>query len=178
VVRDLVQIRLLGESKVEENRDFRRYLTARHYRIEELQQIAAEVQEQIDCTQCGNCCRHSIVTVNAGEIAQIAGYLGCEPGQVVRQYTVPDPDSHTLRQLASNSDGCVFLDGNLCTIYDVRPKACRDFPCLTLHERTLGGRLSSLSRWASLCPIIYNALEAYKHVVGYHPHRRAAANLR
>jgi Fe-S-cluster containining protein len=178
VVRDLVQIRLLGESKAEENRDFRRYLTAHHHRIEELHKVAAKIQEEIDCTQCGNCCRYSIVTVNAPEIAEIADYLGCEPTQVVQQYTIPDPDSHTVRQLASNTEGCVFLDGNLCTIYDVRPKACRDFPHLALHERSLGGRLSSVSRWASLCPIIYNALETYKHVVGYRPHRQAAANLR
>jgi Fe-S-cluster containining protein len=61
----------------------------------------------------------------------------------------------------------VFLDGNLCLIYDARPKACRNFPHLGLAMRTLGGRLSSICRWASLCPIVYNALERYKHVVGY-----------
>ena len=38
---------------------------------------------------------------------------------------------------------------------------------------SLGSRLSSLGRWAALCPIIFNALETYKHLTGYHPHRRS-----
>ena len=36
-------------------------------------------------------------------------------------------------------------------------------------EHTRGGRQSSLARWAALCPIIFNALENYKHRTGYHP---------
>jgi hypothetical protein len=41
-------------------------------------------------------------------------------------------------------------------------------------SRTLGGRPSSHDRWAACCPIIYNALEAYKHLMGYPPHRHHA----
>jgi hypothetical protein len=32
----------------------------------------------------------------------------------------------------------------------------------------LGGRMPSVCKHASICPIIYNTLEAYKHAVGYH----------
>jgi hypothetical protein len=35
-----------------------------------------------------------------------------------------------------------------------------------------------LCRWASLCPIIYNALESYKHVVGYHRPVQHSEHLR
>jgi Fe-S-cluster containining protein len=70
----------------------------------------------------------------------------------------------------NSGEECVFLDGNLCMIYESRPKTCRNFPHVALGTHLLGGRPSSLARWAALCPIIYNALERYKHLTGYHSH--------
>jgi Fe-S-cluster containining protein len=55
-------------------------------------------------------------------------------------------------------------------IYEARPKTCRNFPHVAVGTPSLGGRPSSLARWAALCPIIYNALESYKHLTGYHSH--------
>jgi Fe-S-cluster containining protein len=174
VVTDLVEIRRLGASKEAENRDFRRYLSAHHHRVEPFQILAAEIQQQIDCTVCANCCRYATVTVDQSEIETIARHLGYETELVVRQYTTADSDALTTRVLKSTPEGCIFLDGNLCTIYEARPKACRDFPHVAPGTRSLGGRFSSLCRWAPLCPIIYNALESYKHLVGYHPKVHAA----
>ena len=54
-------------------------------------------------------------------------------------------------------------------IYEARPKTCRDFPHVSVGTHSLGGRQSSLARWAALCPIIFNALESYKHRTSYHP---------
>jgi len=169
MVTDLVQIRRLGEAKEAENLHFRRYLSAHRVPIAPLRDVATEISRQIDCTQCANCCRHGSVIVSQAEIEAIADYLGIEPAEVVRQYTAPDPEGPATRLLRSTRDGCVFLEGNLCMIYEARPRACREFPHVTLAKRSLGGRVSSLCRWAPLCPIIYNALEAYKRLVGYHP---------
>src|SRR5262249_24480486 len=107
--------------------------------------------------------RHSVVSVDKSEIEHIAGYLGTTPEAVARLYMVPDPDAPALRILRNSEEGCVFLDGSLCMIYGARPKTCRDFPHLAIRTHSLGGRQSSLARWAALCPIIFNALEAYKH---------------
>jgi hypothetical protein len=167
MVTDLVQIRRLGEAKETENLHFRRYLSAHHVPLGPLRDLASEISRQIDCTECANCCRHGSVTVSFGEIDAIADYLGIEAAEAVRQYTTPDPEEGATRLLLSTRNGCVFLDGNICMIYEARPRACREFPHVTLAKRSLGGRVSSLCRWAPLCPIIYNSLEAYKHVVGY-----------
>jgi Fe-S-cluster containining protein len=169
VVTDLVQIRQLGTSRQAENQDFRRYLSAHHYRIESFQTLATQIQQQIDCTTCANCCRNSVVPADASDIEVIAQDLGVDAEEARRLYTIADPDAPGGRVLESTRDGCIFLDGNLCIIYESRPKACRDFPHVAPGVRSLGGRFSSLCRWASFCPIIYNALEKYKHVVGYSP---------
>ena len=167
MVTDLGEIRRLAQSKEAENREFRRYLALHHYRFEAFQAIASEVQEQIDCTTCANCCRYTVVAVRQAEIEAIARYLGAEIENVIRLHTCPDPVVSGARVLASTDGGCTFLDRNLCMIYEARPSACRDFPHLATRSRSLGGRLSSLCRNAWFCPIIYNALEDYKKLVGF-----------
>lgn len=168
MVTDLAEVFRLGSAKADENLAFRRYLSAHHCPDEPFQILASEVQQHIDCKQCSNCCRYSEVTVNQAEIEAIAEFVEMTPAEVTRLYTEREPNAPGLRTLRSTADGCVFLDGNLCLIYDARPKACRDFPHVTLGTHGLGGRQSSHARWAALCPIIFNALESYKHLTGYH----------
>ncbi len=171
---DLVEIGRLGAVKEAENIHFRRYLSAHHHRVEELQAVAGTVAKEIDCTACANCCRHSIVNVTSADIASIAGHLGIEPAEAEHRFTLPDPEDSARRILQSTRDGCVFLHGNLCSIYEHRPKACQDFPHVAHGTHSLGGRVESLCRWAALCPIVYNAIEIYKHRVGYHPERHVS----
>lgn len=170
VVTDLAEVLRLGTAKREENLGFRRFLHARHGTDKPFQLLASEVQQHVDCRTCANCCRHSVVSVNKTEIQDIARYLRTAPEAVARLYTVPDPDVPASRILLNSGQCCVFLAGNLCMIYEARPKTCRDFPYVAVGTHSLGNRPSSLARWASLCPIIYNAIERYKHLTGYHPH--------
>jgi uncharacterized protein len=175
VVTDLAEVFRLGTAKAEENLAFRRFLCAHHYADSPFQMLASQVQRQVDCTACANCCRHSVVSVSRREIENIARHLGTTPEAVSHFYTVSDPEAPASRTLVNSREGCVFLDGNLCTIYEARPKDCRNFPPVAVGTHSLGGRASSLARWAALCPIIYNALESYKHLTGYHPHPRLSA---
>jgi Fe-S-cluster containining protein len=168
VVTDLVQIRRLAETEEGENLRFRRFLKAHHYPDRLFRQIARAVEEQIDCKACANCCRETRVNVAPTEIDTLARYLNLPREQVVKEYTTTDPeDRETI--LRHSGDGCVFLDGNLCLVYEARPRACREFPYLASHERSLGGRMPSVCRHACICPIVYNTLQAYKHAVGYRP---------
>jgi Fe-S-cluster containining protein len=168
VITDLVEIRALANAKALENLRFRRYLKAHRCLFGPFRRIAREVAAQIDCTQCANCCRETRVNVSCEEIAAIARRLALEPAQVVDRYTVKDPEDG--RAILRQSGGaCVFLSGSLCTVYQDRPRACRGFPYLLAMENSLGSRMSSIFRRAWMCPVVYNTLEAYKRLVGYHP---------
>lgn len=168
MVTDLVQIRRLARTEEKENLHFRRFLKAHHYRDDLFHRIARSVEEQIDCMACANCCRQTRVNVSRTDIDSLAQYLDLSREQVLREYTMPDQeDRETILRHAK--EGCVFLDGNLCMVYEARPRACRDFPYVAKESRSLGGRMSSVCKHASLCPIIFNTLEEYKHAVGYHP---------
>jgi Fe-S-cluster containining protein len=168
VVTDIAEVYRLGTAKAKENLDFRRYLSAHHQSDEKFHILANEVQKHVDCTACANCCRHSVVAVNDRDIERIARHLGVSVDEARRVYTVADAEASSARVLRSSREGCVFLKGTFCSIYTVRPKTCRDFPHVAAGEHSLGGRLESHARWAALCPIVYNAIEQYKHVTGFH----------
>lgn len=169
VVTNPDEIRRAAERMEAEYLDFRRYLKAHRCPEEPLREIASEVERQIDCTACANCCRHGSVTVTKAGIAAIAEFLNTTREEVIRLYTVPDPAAPAQKLLVNTGQACTFLDGNLCVVYDVRPRACREFPYASRRGRSLGGRMERLCAWAALCPIVFNTLELYKERVGYRP---------
>ena len=83
----MLEIQRLGVAKSAENLEFQRYLAARHQPIEAFQTVAREVQRHIDCTACANCCRYSIVSLRAAEVARIAGYLGLNDEAAMQHFT-------------------------------------------------------------------------------------------
>jgi len=167
VITDLAEVARLGMAKSAENLQFRRYVAAHHQRVETFQAIATAVEERIDCTKCANCCRYSIVSVRAAEVARMADFLGMDEAAVIQHYTTPDAESPRARTLRTDKNGCAFLEDDRCRIYPARPEACRNFPHVAPGTHSLGGRLESHCRWTPLCPILFNAFEKYKHLVGF-----------
>jgi Fe-S-cluster containining protein len=166
VLTDLVQIRELGLEKVNDNMEFHRRLASRPHGMEPLQRIADEVARQIDCLACANCCRRALPPVTRRDMARLARHFGMTAREVREKYTCPDDESPKRRVLRTRYDsGCVFLSGNLCVAYSVRPKACSDFP--RIHRPAPGAPVSRLCRWTSLCPIVYNAVEQCKEATGF-----------
>ena len=153
-----------------ENLHFRRYLHAHHAPVEPFQILAHEIERKIDCKQCANCCRRMIVEVTPAEIEKIAAYFGVPVQDVMQRFFEPEPGDSGHKIIRSEHGACTFLDGNLCSIYDARPTACREFPHVAVGAHTLGARMESVCRHSSICPILYNAIEEYKVRVGYHPH--------
>src|ERR1039458_4606760 len=80
-----------------------------------------------------------------------------------------DADSPRARTLRSGKRGCVFLEDSRCAIYPARPEACRGFPHVAPGTHSPGARMASLCRWIRFYPVLFNAVETYKHLVGYRP---------
>ncbi len=165
MITDLVQIRRLGEQKREENGRFRVHLKRHNYVERKLRKMAQEIQEQIDCTQCANCCKVATVAPTERDIEKMARFLRISPEQFLRDYTTRDEQGEL--SLRRNERGCVFLDGNDCTIYEVRPRICVDFPHLVKGEGPISTRMWYFVDRATYCPIVYNSLEAFKEETGF-----------
>jgi Fe-S-cluster containining protein len=166
VITDLVQIRRLGEKKRDENLRFRRHMKSRDHSDRILRRIAEEVEEQIDCTQCANCCRVATAKVTKRDLERLARYLRVTPARVMADYTVPSEEEGRVLQ-RSNQTGCVFLDGNTCTVYDARPESCQKFPHVVRGNGSIASRMWEFVDRACYCPIVYNSLEAFKKELGF-----------
>src|SRR6185312_15817077 len=86
MITDLVQIKLLGEKKRPENERFRRHLKSHDHSDRILRRIAEDIEDQIDCTQCANCCRVATVKLSERDVERLARYLRISPAKFLSQY--------------------------------------------------------------------------------------------
>ncbi len=166
MITDLVQIRLLGEKKRPENERFRRHLKSHDHSDRVLRRITEGIEEQIDCTQCANCCRVATAKVSERDVERLARYLRIRPSDFIAQYTSESEEEGTILRRTEEA-GCVFLDGTACTVYDARPDTCERFPHLVRGAGSIASRMWQFIDRACYCPIVYNALEAFKAETGF-----------
>jgi uncharacterized protein len=160
MITDLVQIRLLGAKKSDENLRFRRFMKSHDHTDRILRRIAEGIQEQIDCTQCAECCRVATVQVSERDLERLARHLSIPPAQLLAEYTTESEEEGRI--LRRTEAGCIFLEGNTCTAYEARPDICRRFPHLVRGNGSIASRMWQFVDRASYCPIVYNSLEAFK----------------
>src|SRR3954468_1835791 len=128
--------------------------------------VAEGIEEKIDCRACANCCKVAETNLTTRDIERAAKYLRIKPKQFVMQYTTnsvqeDEPDTTILRR---TEQGCIFLDGNDCTIYDARPDTCQNFPHLVRGAGSIQSRMWQMVDRATYCPIVYNTLEEWKQI--------------
>jgi hypothetical protein len=164
MITELVQIRLLGEQKRDENLRFRSFMKSHDHSDRILRRIAEGIQEQIDCTECGNCCKTSTAGVSDGDIERLARYLHITAEQFIADYTMVEEDEGKAVRILKfrQGAGCVFLDGERCSVYEERPGVCRRYPHLVRGNGSIASRMWQFVDRASVCPIVYNCLEAFK----------------
>src|ERR1700730_11928500 len=105
MLTDLVQIRRLGEKERDENLRLRLHLKRRNFQERRLKRIAQDIEEQIDCTACANCCRVATVKIVERDVEKLAKRLGVSPNQFVAEYTREDPGEGLV--LKRNESGSV-----------------------------------------------------------------------
>ena len=90
-----------------------------------VQEVHTEVFREIDCTKCANCCKILGPLFTESDISRIAKHFHMRLPVFEDMYLRVDEDNDKVFK----SMPCPFLgEDNLCFIYDVRPKACREFP--------------------------------------------------
>lgn len=119
--------------------------------------IHKEVFSKTDCLSCANCCKTTGPLFTAADIERISGHLRMKPQQFVSKYLRVDEDGdHVLQQVP-----CQFLDAdNYCLIYDVRPKACREYPHT---DRRKFHQITDITlKNTAICPAAFAVVEEMK----------------
>jgi Fe-S-cluster containining protein len=167
MITDLVQIKTLGEKKSAENLRFRKHMKSHDHSDRILRRIAEKIQDQIDCTTCGNCCLVSTTKVSERDIERLAWHMRIPRERFIAEYTQEDAEEGGRNLRWEKGRGCVFLEGKLCGVYEARPDICRRYPHVVRGEGSIVSRMWSFVDRASVCPIVYNTLEEFKTELGF-----------
>jgi Fe-S-cluster containining protein len=90
-------------------------------------QTNKQTWQQTNCLQCGNCCKTMTPTFTKQDIIRIAAHLKKDPLDIVFKHLKTDP---TNNDMVNQTQPCQWLSPktNICTIYEVRPTDCQQFP--------------------------------------------------
>ena len=125
-----------------------------------MQELHEAEFERTDCLTCANCCKTTGPLFTNADVERIAKHLRLKPQKFISEYLhIDDEQDYVLKQVP-----CTFLDAtNYCSIYDVRPKACREFPHT---NRKKFQQISKLTlKNVAICPAAYNIVEEMKKLV-------------
>jgi Fe-S-cluster containining protein len=122
-----------------------------------MQELHESEFKKTNCLQCANCCKTTGPLFTSADIERISKHLRQKPQQFIDHYLLIDEDNDYVLQTVP----CNFLDSdNTCFIYDVRPKACREFPHT---DRKKFNQITDLTlKNLAICPAVFNIVEAMK----------------
>jgi len=116
---------------------------------------------QIDCLQCGNCCKNHSPRFKQPDIKRIAKRLKIKEGELIQRFLKLDEENDYVTQ----KNPCPFLnEDNTCKIYEDRPSDCARYPYT--DEDVLLDRPTLTVKNATVCPITFQVLEAILLKVG------------
>ncbi len=126
---------------------------------EKMHQVHEEVFACTDCLQCANCCKTTSPVFTDKEIGKISKYLGLKPSVLTDKYLSVDEDHDYVLKTTP----CAFLaEDNSCNIYDVRPRACKEYPHTDQIKQT--GILDLTYKNISVCPAVFDIVEKLKKI--------------
>ncbi len=112
-----------------------------------------EASERIECLQCANCCKSLGPAIYDKDIDRMAKALKMKPSEVVKNYLRVDEDNDYVFKTMP----CPFLmPDNYCSIYESRPKACREYPHTDRKNFVQIYKLTVKNTYT--CPIAFDVL--------------------
>ncbi|MCI2227816.1 YkgJ family cysteine cluster protein [Polaribacter sp. MSW13] len=123
-----------------------------------MQELHDEEFAKTDCLDCGNCCKTTSPIFTDKDTERISKHLKMKVADFQKQYLERDEDDFMVLKTAP----CTFFDesDNSCFIYNVRPKACAEYP--HTNRRKFIGITDLTIENTAICPATYNIVEALK----------------
>ncbi len=149
----------MAQNKAKENKAFTTRLRKKKPKTLDDSVIDAhhDAFEKIDCLECANCCKSISPIIIDRDIDRIAKHLKMKRSELIDQYFEIDEDEdYVFRETP-----CPFLmPDNYCMIYEVRPRACREYP--HTDRKRFYQILNLTYRNSFVCPAVYEVLETLK----------------
>jgi uncharacterized protein len=114
-----------------------------------------------DCLACANCCKTTPALITSEDVNRIAPSLGLTVKKFRALYVRTDEDGDEVIK----STPCPFLQSdNACSIYQVRPRACREYP--HTNRRKMKQILDITWENRSVCPAVFDMIESIEKDLG------------
>jgi len=157
----LAEIRSLAYKNKKEYATFFRQVSAKSPgKVDEaFQTLHEEVFAEVNCLDCGNCCKSLGPKLNSTDIRRISGFLRIKVSEFEEKYLRLDEDNDFVFGIMP----CAFLsEDNSCRIYEDRPRACREYP--HTDQRKMHQVLDITLKNIAICPAAFEIVERLKKV--------------
>ena len=147
----------LGKKSESENQRLVKFLKKK--KPSDLDQKALQFHEEafdcIDCLKCAMCCTTTGPLFTDKDITRLAKHFKLKDIEFREKYLRFDEDGDwVLKQVP-----CPFLGpDNYCTVYEDRPKACREYP--HTDRRKFSQLLDLTLKNTFICPAAHHVMEA------------------
>ncbi len=88
-------------------------------------EVDATVWRDVDCTTCANCCKTMTPTFTPKDVKRIAAHVGMTPKAFKDKWLYKEEETGDW---VNKNQPCQFLVNDMCSIYEVRPVDCAEFP--------------------------------------------------
>ncbi|MFT4601091.1 MAG: Fe-S-cluster containining protein [Arenicella sp.] len=124
---------------------------------QKVHQLHEETFNEIDCLDCGNCCKTTSPAIHDKDVDRLAKHLRVKPVDLIAQHMEMDNEGDYVFRSAP----CPFLGAdNYCSVYEARPLACREYPHTNRKRFYQVVELSV--RNTEICPAVVRILDELK----------------
>lgn len=156
---DLEQLPQRAKDKYKENKSFFSKLKKKPPKNLDvlMQELHEEEFRRTDCLDCANCCKTTGPLFTDRDIERLSKKFRLKPSEFIETYLRIDEDNDYVLQ----SVPCPFLGhDNYCSVYDDRPKACREYPHTDRKKIYQIGNITIKN--TTICPAAFNIVEEMK----------------
>ena len=116
-----------------------------------------EVFETVNCLECANCCKTTSPIFIQKDVERIAKHLNMKSSVFQQKYLMRDEEF----DIVLKESPCAFLgEGNTCSVYDVRPRACAEYP--HTNRKKMSQILALTLKNIEVCPAVSKIVDKMK----------------
>ena len=156
---ELNRFKEISKNKSEENKKFLSRLKKQDARKvdDAFHEMHDEVFAETDCLTCANCCKTTSPIFYQTDIERASKFLRMKPGVFIEKYLRVDED----KDYVLKASPCAFLGSdNYCSIYESRPKACREYP--HTDRKKIIQIMDLTYKNTLVCPAVFEMIERLK----------------
>jgi len=158
---DLDRFKEVSKNKLKENKKFLQRLEKQDSRKvdDAFHQVHEDVFAETDCLTCANCCKTTSPIFYQTDIDRATRFMRMKPGDFIEKYLRIDEDNDYVLK----SSPCAFLGAdNYCSIYEARPKACREYP--HTDRKKMVQIMDLTARNTLVCPAVLEMVERLQKI--------------